>query len=354
MMIRNPSMKLDNLPDLPTPDDFVNNVTQVGSRDGTDVATIALAAKAIAQRAPWNPFYRLLSEGPTDAVRSLIVERCPTPGATSERNAWIWEVPPEEAIGSKSMGWDCVFVAELYNKMRVKKDISDELMDWALKLGDGFGTSLTIASRALDLAQAGNALAHKALDEAERDQKKATDFVSSGYAAAKQAGLAKVQDIQNRMADLAQQSVDLQKKINDLNIDLAALPLTVMREAEKVCKDGGILVDPLGCTIVREAGPVANPAIDEMKGKIKGANDALADIQNNQISEANNALKQAENELSALDDELQVVQKEIASGVLENIRTGPSPSRAGKQSSFACTRQRRQAQARRLKATKLH
>jgi hypothetical protein len=129
MMIRNPSMKLNNLPDLPAPDDFVNKVTQIGSPDGTDVATIALAAKAIAQRAPWNPFYRLLSEGPTDAVRSLIMEHCPAPAATSARDAWLWEVPPAEAIGSKSMGWDCVFVAQLYNKMRVKKDILDELMD---------------------------------------------------------------------------------------------------------------------------------------------------------------------------------------------------------------------------------
>ena len=55
MMIRNPSMKLNNLPELPTPDDFVNKVTQLGSPDGTDVATIALAAKAIAQRAPGTP-----------------------------------------------------------------------------------------------------------------------------------------------------------------------------------------------------------------------------------------------------------------------------------------------------------
>ena len=147
MMIRNPSMQLNNLPDLPTPDDFVKQVTQVGSPDGTDVASIALAAKAIAQRAPWNPFYRLLSEGPTDAVRSLITEHCPMPGWSSARDAWLWEVPSAEALSSKSMGWDCVFVAELYNKMRVKRDILDELMDWALKLGDGLGTSLTVASR---------------------------------------------------------------------------------------------------------------------------------------------------------------------------------------------------------------
>lgn len=54
-----------------------------------------------------------------------------------------------------------------------------------------------------------------------------------------------------------------------------------------------------------------------MKGKIKGANVALADIQNNQIKVSNDALKQAENELSVLDDELQAVRKELASGVLQ-------------------------------------
>lgn len=69
------------------------------------------------------------------------------PGWSSARDAWLWEVPSAEALSSKSMGWDCVFVAELYNKMRVKRDILDELMDWALKLGDGLGTSLTVASR---------------------------------------------------------------------------------------------------------------------------------------------------------------------------------------------------------------
>ena len=94
------------------------------------------------------------------------------------------------------------------------------------------------APRGLDLAQAENALAHKALDESERDLKNATDFVSNGYTTAKRTGLAKVQSLQNKIADLAQQSVNLQKKIDDLNGDLATLPLTI-------AKDVADLMNPL-------------------------------------------------------------------------------------------------------------
>ena len=186
------------------------------------------------------------------------------------------------------------------------------------------------APRGLDLAQAENALAHKALDESERDLKNATDFVSNGYTTAKRTGLAKVQSLQNKIADLAQQSVNLQKKIDDLNGDLATLPLTIAKDvADNVCHGLGTLLDPFTCAIVNRTEIIANPAIDDLKGKIKGANDALADIQNNQIKGANDALKQAESELSALDDKLQAVQKELERGVLQkSFELARAPSRA--------------------------
>lgn len=109
--------------------------------------------------------------------------------------------------------------------------------------------------------------------------------------------------------------MDLQKKIHDLNVDLAGLPLTVSQDiAEEVSK-----WDPTGITrsIVHKMQDVVNPALDNVKGQIKGANDALANIQNHQIKASNDALTQAVNELSALDDKLQAVQKDLASGVLQ-------------------------------------
>ena len=252
------------------------------------------------------------------------MERCPDPSSdevkkvTIQRNEWIWEDFPDQANAKNSMGWDCVFVAQLYNKMRVKKDILDELMDWALKLRDGLGTSLTIASRGLDVAQAGNALAHKTLDQAARDLNNATDFVSSGYASAKQAGVAKIQDLQNKISSLAQQSVDFQKKINDLNADLATLPLTIAKDIGAAADDACHLeITGKACDLVHTIENVANPEIDAVKGQIKDANNALADIQKNQIKAANDAVTVAQNELSALDDKLQVERKKLASGVLQ-------------------------------------
>ena len=102
--------------------------------------------------------------------------------------------------------------------------------------------------------------------------------------------------------------------------------MTIAKDvADNVCHGLGTLLDPFTCAIVNRTEIIANPAIDDLKGKIKGANDALADIQNNQIKGANDALKQAESELSALDDKLQAVQKELERGVLQkSIRTGPS------------------------------
>jgi hypothetical protein len=133
MMILNPILELDNLPSLPEPDvcDIAwPGVQDAATSDGTDPVSIKIAANIIAERDATNPFYRLLADGPTPEVRSLIVDgRCPAADGTPDNGHWIWEKHPGEEYGKKqhSMGWDCVFVASLYNKMRVKKSIVDEL-----------------------------------------------------------------------------------------------------------------------------------------------------------------------------------------------------------------------------------
>jgi hypothetical protein len=122
MMILNPSLKLDNLPPTPDPDQLVPGLLGAAASDSTDILSINQAAKALVLQDGKNPFYALLADGPTPDVRGRILDRCPGVNDTPNGEHWIWEKLPGEEFGKKqySMGWDCVFIGSLYNKMRVR------------------------------------------------------------------------------------------------------------------------------------------------------------------------------------------------------------------------------------------
>lgn len=124
MIVRNPSLKYENLPPLPTSSSTIAAPWDEGISE--DPILLHERAKSIASRQPWNAFYALLASGPTPAVRDLIASGCPKNGQElAERFEWLWN--KTELLTARSSGWDCVFVAQLYNKMRVRKDLFKEL-----------------------------------------------------------------------------------------------------------------------------------------------------------------------------------------------------------------------------------
>lgn len=71
-------------------------------------------AAMLALRDMKNPFFLFLSEGPTERVRELVLEQCPSPGRPSvQRSQWSWERSSGEAAWRNSMYWDCIFMGHL-------------------------------------------------------------------------------------------------------------------------------------------------------------------------------------------------------------------------------------------------
>jgi hypothetical protein len=210
MLILNPSLKTSNLPpDLPSPKDVINmapSLGNVGVSDGSDPLSIHLAAVYISGLAPWNPYYRLLAEGPTNGVRNSIIEHCPPEHGDAENSDWNWEQAnwSQDMLGY-SMGWDCVFVAKLYNKMRVKQDLGKELLKLFLQYSNTVTIAKASAAKIFDDANKANALADGALKLANDALTNLNDLISKRNAA-QQAVLSLPQQInsaQGRLASIA-------------------------------------------------------------------------------------------------------------------------------------------------------
>ncbi len=71
-------------------------------------------AVALALREPMNPFFMYLAEGPTQKVKDLVLQLCPTPEKPSRvRHQWAWEREAAEKAWEESMYWDCYFMGKL-------------------------------------------------------------------------------------------------------------------------------------------------------------------------------------------------------------------------------------------------
>jgi len=81
----------------------------------------AIAERAAA-RQPRNPFYLWLRDGSTEAVRDLVISRCPTSSdripPVQDRNVWMWETADADAAKEqpRTMLWDCIFMARLLER----------------------------------------------------------------------------------------------------------------------------------------------------------------------------------------------------------------------------------------------
>lgn len=77
------------------------------------------AAKTLAQKEPNNAFFKWMAEGPTQAVRDLVLARCPTRERLPEAplHQWQWEREDADKAWLHSCYWDCIF---MYQMLRAK------------------------------------------------------------------------------------------------------------------------------------------------------------------------------------------------------------------------------------------
>ncbi|PBB39598.1 hypothetical protein CK221_01900 [Mesorhizobium sp. WSM3868] len=318
MMIRNPGLKLNNLPDLPDVDDALPGVLNASFSDGTDPISINLAAKIIWQRNKENPFFALLALGPTPDVRASILDRCPALGETSDNGHWIWEKHPGEEFGKKqhSMGWDCAFVGSLYNKMRVRKDVIDELLDRFLSYADPVATSLKHSNEILQLAEAANDLERKALDEAERGLRKANDFVDKGYKDLRNAQVALVDDLTSQLSGLADKESQLEKQVQQLRNQALQMPETVVEEFEdRVCEALGPFEEL--CKIVKKVRDIPNRARSDLLKQANDAENSLRDLRDNVRTNLIVKIEEANKAIADLDTKLQDIRRQLADKSLQ-------------------------------------
>ncbi|WP_256807503.1 hypothetical protein [Bradyrhizobium sp. Bra64] len=324
MMIRNPSLELNTLPTLPGPDDLPG-LLGIAASDATDPLSIKTAAAIIAARASWNPFYQLLSEGPTSNVRSLILERCPANESDSvQKTDWLWEKDTHKRDDGTldndrqhGMGWDCAFVGNLYNKMRVKKSTMDELFSLFRRYADVLGNSLKQLTQALQLAETANALAEKAVDEAERDLSTAQDFVNAQYDQQRKIALDRVNSLTAQLSQLAQQQSALQSQVSSLRSSAASLPDQIVTQVtDRVCKTLPWPASEL-CNNVTRTISVVNQTKQNMLGQVRQLEKQVADIRDQTIVSTQSRLSEAQQLVNKLDEEVQAAQNKLQKQVLQ-------------------------------------
>lgn len=82
---------------------------------GQNDTSIAKAARTIAEKEPRNAYFRYLDGGPTPAVQSLVLEKCPAPDRlpVPPLHQWQWEREETDKAWEHSIYWDCIFMADL-------------------------------------------------------------------------------------------------------------------------------------------------------------------------------------------------------------------------------------------------
>ena len=316
MMILNPSLELDNLPTLPDPESLIPDITKEGISDGADLMTIKASATIIAERVPWDPFYQLLAHGPTPGVRSSIVEHCPATGDVTVKSDWIWE-KADDKDGSKlkSMGWDCVFLGKLYNKMRVRKNVFDELFAWFIKYGDGVEKLFVASQKALQLAQAEINLRQHTFDAAKAQLDNASEFVNKTFKASMDALESRREQVERQVNDATKEAADLGKKLNQLAGELAGcVPATVPVPTPPECdlKVAGHCVH-WGLPGVKQ---VPNPVCAPIKSAIGQANAGI-DAAQKAAAAGQAAFNEIEATKTQLNKQLADTTQELQKGTLQ-------------------------------------
>jgi hypothetical protein len=319
MIIQNPTLARPNLPNLPDPVDFVESHLGIGASDGGDAVTINAAAQVIAARNKRNPFYQLLADGPTPEIRTLIVERCPTSADTTDGKNWIWEKDAPGNEKHKSMGWDCLFVANLYNRMLTKNDLAGELLDRMLAFSDVTDSALAKFSQSLQAHEAVLALIRSAAAEAHRALDEANDFVNSGYEKLNQEVESRLKQYRSELANAQQQKANIEKKLIEAEAELSSLPEKIKSEVTKeVCKNEIInAVFSWVCETVKAIEWVENQAKGKLRDGVTELRNNLVDLNNGNIPEAQKKVDEALKEISDLRTRLAKTQKDLGDNLLQ-------------------------------------
>lgn len=82
---------------------------------GESVSRSKTIAGTLYSRQNANPFFQLLAEGNSAEVESKLLALCPKPGDRLDyiRHQWSWERDQADQAWTLSMGWDCIFMANL-------------------------------------------------------------------------------------------------------------------------------------------------------------------------------------------------------------------------------------------------
>lgn len=75
----------------------------------------------ILDRQPDNPFYKLLKYGPTQDIKNQVIAQCPrfNSDLSFRRHQWTWERATSDEAWRESMGWDCIFISNLFEQLRI-------------------------------------------------------------------------------------------------------------------------------------------------------------------------------------------------------------------------------------------
>lgn len=305
MLINNPSLRTSNLPKLPKDTDLLSFFDPLAAT-GSDPISISAAAKVISARASWNPFYRLLAEGPTPTVRSMILESCPTAQDRDQdinKRSWLWEKEKTQLTKANSMYWDCLFLGTLYNRMRVKQSVVSELLDTFLQYADRTDTILQLANRNLQNAEAALGLAQKTLDEANRAQKDALEYAGNAYAQQNQRITSELQSLQRQGANAAASITGVQNRIAQQEADIVSMLETIQQPITKRVCDVRPPFDPVGdelCRNVTTITSIANPAKTAARSALEGLRSQHT-LLTRTLVDIDKGITQAQSELAELD-----------------------------------------------------
>jgi hypothetical protein len=225
MIAVNPGLKFEQLPAIPSSTAALAGPFDAGKNEDPFISHTL--ATQLAGRQKWNPFYKLLAEGATPGVRDQILKVCPQPGAVpGKQDTWLWNTGDKAAPDPGSaMGWDCILVARLYNKMRVPQDFRDELF----KKFDPVNRLLSDAAAAVDQLRTQAAQSKAAMDAADAALINAKKTVESHTAGARNQLASAVTSHQNSVASALASAAKDAKKL--AGIDCPPEPV-----AKEACK----------------------------------------------------------------------------------------------------------------------
>lgn len=73
------------------------------------------AANTLRNRQPENPFFEYVAKGPTKRAAELTLKYCPRE-KQYDSHQWSWQRADYEQAWKASMGWECIFMANLLNQ----------------------------------------------------------------------------------------------------------------------------------------------------------------------------------------------------------------------------------------------